>query len=946
MKRSFFLALTFLVWASCSGEKLTVNKPPPAPSPAATPAAEPPAEIAVLSAGPASVEPPARIALETEQNRQAALELEASLRAPDDESAGAGPADPLAGAELAWLEAPAPPADPSAALDPDQVALEAEEGALMDELAEEAIPADADISEVRAIRLRNTKSDMPLTLNPQVAGLIKYFTEGRGKGTLRATLGRSGAYREMIERVLEEEDVPLELFHLAQAESGFHSKARSYARATGMWQFMAFRGKQYGLRQDRYVEERYDPEKAARAAARHLKDLYIEFGDWYLALAAYNSGPGRVSRAIERGKTRDYWELSRRRLLPRQTRNYVPIILAMAYADKNLDVYDVGVIDYAPPRRYDTVTISQEVSLELLADIAGTRASELEDLNPALLRSATPPYEYALRVPPGAGEGLRASLAEVPADKRMQWRRHEVGEGETLEAVAKRWKVKVDALAAVNDVQPGETLTAGLRLNVPTATKLRSFRRWGGAGGLVDDGTGRYRIANGDTLGAIARRFGVSVAQLRTWNGLPNVFIRAGRYLIVRPTSGSSSGGATTRASSSAGPAPSGRYRVRSGDTLDKIARRHGTSVSRLMAWNGLRSSRIQVGQTLKTPGSSSASSSSSSAPAGPGRYRIRSGDSLDAISKRFGVEVADLKAWNGLRSSRIRAGKYLRVRPGTSAAPSSASSAGAGASSYRVRPGDNLAVIARRHGVTVRRIQQWNGLSSTRIRAGQTLIVGGSGEPAPASPVAPSEAPRQASQQAPPARPSGESRYRIRTGDTLGHIADRFGVTASDLRRWNGMRGSRISAGKYLVVRPPPPPPAVSTRAAASAPAAAPVLTATSTAPASGRYRIQAGDTLGGIADKFGVGVSELRAWNGMRGSRISAGKYLVVKPPTAQSGGQGGGQGGRYRIQSGDTLETIARRFGVSIDDLKAWNGLRSTRIRAGNHLNVRPAGAGGGE
>ena len=370
----------------------------------------------------------------------------------------------------------------------------------------------------------------------------------------------------MIERVLEEEDVPLELFHLAQAESGFRTKARSYARATGMWQFMSFRGKQYGLRQDRYLEERYDPEKAARAAApapegslHRIRRLVS--GDGRLQRRAKSGDPGRL-RAAAHATTGSCAGVG---CFPAQTRNYVPIILAMTYVDKNLDMYDVGTVDYAPARRYDTVYIEQEATLELLADIAGTRASELEDLNPALARSATPPYRYALRVPVGSGETLLAELEKVPADKRMQWRRHQVHEGETLADVAKRWKIKPSALAGANNLSlDDDPLSAGLALNVPVATKLRSFRSYGGAGGLVDDGTGRYRIANGDTLGGIARRFGVSVAQLRSWNGLPNTFIRAGRYLIVRPqgaSSGSSSSSSSTRAAASAGPAPEGRYR-------------------------------------------------------------------------------------------------------------------------------------------------------------------------------------------------------------------------------------------------------------------------------------------------------------------------------------------------------------------------------------------------
>ena len=763
-----------------------------------------------------------------------------------------------------------------------------DELALIDELNDISIPEEFDLEAFREGRLKNTDSELPLVMNSQVAGFVKYFTGRRGRITVIKTLERAGAYRDMIERILEEEGVPSEMFHLAQAESGFRPKARSRARATGMWQFIKFRGRQYGLRQDKYIDERYDPEKATRAAARHLLDLYIEFGDWYLAMAAYNGGPNRVKRAVQRTKSKDYWEHSRRRFLRRETRNYVPIILAMTYVGKHLDIYGIEIKDPAPPLEYDTIETDSEIHFDLIADISGTTAETIKQLNPALLRSATPPYSYDLRLPKGSGETFLSRLEAIPSDKRLAWRRHYVREGESLAAVATRYRLKESQILAHNDLE-ADAPAAGAWLVIPAAPKRLSYygSSGGGAGGFLEAGTGRYRIARGDNLGSISQRFGTSIANLRRWNGLSSSRIIAGRYLIVKPEGV----GKPAASVSSTPPANSRRYRVRRGDTLGTIARRHGASVAQLKAWNGLRSNRIREGASLIVGGDSRAASGSSSgtgrsapvlspAGGGTGKYRIRRGDNLGAIATRFGVTVTDLKKWNGLRSSRIGAGDYLVVRPPSQTVASSSSRSTPASSSappvngtgqkYRIRRGDNLAGIARRFGVGVDDLKQWNGLRGTRITAGDSLIVG-PGKPAErnakTATTARTEkpAPRQT-------RSTTPAEYTIRSGDNLGAIAERFGVSVTDLKRWNGLRGTRITAGKTLKVNP-----------GSSGSSRQPTMASSGT----NRYQIQRGDTLAVIAKRFGVSVRDLMAWNGLSNSRIREGSYLTV---SASSGGDGG--------------------------------------------------------
>ena len=758
----------------------------------------------------------------------------------------------------------------------------AEEPTLLEELTETPIPEDYTLAESREETLRRTVSDLPLVLNAQVIKLINYFSSGRGLKTYRATMDRGAAYRGMIERIMEEEGVPKELFHLAQAESGFMPKAKSWARATGMWQFMSFRGRQYGLRHDNSVEERFDPEKATRAAARHLKDLYIEFGDWYLAMAAYNGGPGRVARAIKRSGSRDYWAHSDQRLLRRETRNYVPIILAFAYITKNQHLYNLGTPDPAPPLTYDSVPTNSEISFDLLADLTDSTPATIRQLNPALLRSSTPPFDYELRLPVGTANQFQDQIAYIPEDKRADWRRRPLQEGETLAAVAKRYNVQEAEIAELNEIK--ETPDAGTWLTIPAKTRIELYGGSGRAGGLLDAGTGRYRIGRGDTLGAIASRFGVGVRQLMAWNGLPNTRIRAGRYLNVRAPGSSSAagiGGGAYAASSDPGPTPSGQYTVRRGDNLSAIASRYRVSVPDLKAWNNLRGNSINAGQVLRVPGSNSRGSSA--AVATGGSYQIRNGDNLATIASRYGVSVDDLKAWNGLRSSRIQAGDTLRVSSGVpqrppnvqravaaSTTPQPSAAASGGQQRYRIRRGDNLDAIAQRHNVTIDQLKAWNGLRNSRITAGEYLNIGA---PAAAgsrtkSYAAASVEPAPRAQSAAASAASAE-RYRIRRGDNLVEIARRYDVSVEDLRTWNSLDGSQITAGQFLTIR------------------------SNSSTPA-GRYRIRRGDTLEDIAKRFGVTVDQLRAWNGLRNSRIHEGNYLTVRPEASENRGPGKSESG----------------------------------------------------
>src|SRR5277367_3725228 len=333
---------------------------------------------------------------------------------------------------------------------PEQKSEQKSEPAPIDEANDLTPQVDPNIKAKAEAELKSTHSDLPLMMTDQVAGFINYFSN-RGRGTLERALARSGRYEDMIRRILREQGVPQELIYLAQAESGFHPLAVSRAGARGMWQFMGSRAKGYGLERSWWVDDRQDPEKATRAAAHHLKDLYNEFGDWYLAMAAYNSGPGTVQSAVKRTGYADFWELYRRNVLPKETRNYVPIIVAMTIMNKNAAQYGLDKVELEKPVPYETLQINYAVDLRLVAECIDASPADLLDLNPGLLRFSTPVgHSFDLHLPVGTIDTYRTSIAAIPPDMRVWWRYHNVVPGDTLLIVARANHTTARAIAEAN----------------------------------------------------------------------------------------------------------------------------------------------------------------------------------------------------------------------------------------------------------------------------------------------------------------------------------------------------------------------------------------------------------------------------------------------------------------------------------------------------------------
>lgn len=319
----------------------------------------------------------------------------------------------------------------------------------LDEILDMTFPVDPSLRNKVRAQIAATTSQLPLEESDAVIGFINYFSSPRGKRTLEAGIRRSGRYKAMIERVLAEEGLPQELIFLAQAESGFAPHAVSNKLCVGLWQFLKSRGQEYGLQVTSVTDDRMDPERATRAAARHLHDLYTHLGDWYLAMAAYDCGPLCIDHAVARTGYADFWSLRRLNVLPKETANYVPAILAMIIVAKNAKDYGLEDIEFDKPLEYDSLELEAPTHLDLVATALDRSVSELKDLNPALLKPIAP-AGYRLHVPTGTAGQLETALAAIPASRRDSWRIHRVETGDTIASLAKRYGTSAELIRSAN----------------------------------------------------------------------------------------------------------------------------------------------------------------------------------------------------------------------------------------------------------------------------------------------------------------------------------------------------------------------------------------------------------------------------------------------------------------------------------------------------------------
>jgi|SoiMethySBSTD1v2_1073268.scaffolds.fasta_scaffold13866_7 membrane-bound lytic murein transglycosylase D len=401
--------------------------------------------------------------------------------------------------------------------------------------------------------LQAVTHDIDIPQNSRVLAYVELFT-GRLKGYLEDGLSRGAQYLPMIQEVFRAEGLPLDLAYVPLIESAFKPNALSRAKAKGMWQFMRGTALENGLQHDWYIDERADPEKATRAAAKYLKTLYSMFGDWHLALASYNGGPGRVQRAIKTSGRTDFWKLSASsRYLPRETRDYVPLILAAIVIAKNPVQYEMEVAPLAAPL-FETVTVTGAVDIRRIAEWAGSPVQDIQDLNPELRRWTTPvrETEYELKVPMGTAAVINARLTEQGIDDLAPLSHYTVKNGETLLSISKKLRVSRSDLAEANYLSSKSQLRTGQQLIIPRAPALLAPRTEAPSSDTSEvvlaaaapssrpaadepqtKSTTTHRVARGETLFSIAKRYGTTVESIKEMNNLRSNVIQVGQRLVI-----------------------------------------------------------------------------------------------------------------------------------------------------------------------------------------------------------------------------------------------------------------------------------------------------------------------------------------------------------------------------------------------------------------------------